>query len=81
MTDARFTTDGGPTLVLTGDGPAPTGVSLDGPRARVAGTVEDRRAVLQYQVRDGCTDVLAHAFCLPRARRFQSVGGSTATSR
>ncbi|WP_457100281.1 CDP-glycerol glycerophosphotransferase family protein [Microbacterium sp. P5_E9] len=40
MTDARFTTDGGPTLVLTGDGPAPTGVSLDGPRARVAGTVE-----------------------------------------
>jgi CDP-glycerol glycerophosphotransferase len=36
MTDARFTTDGGPALILTGTGPRPASVDLVGPRARVS---------------------------------------------
>lgn len=35
MTDARFTTDGGPALVLSGEGPRPASVELVGARARV----------------------------------------------
>ncbi|GAA1959177.1 CDP-glycerol glycerophosphotransferase family protein [Microbacterium deminutum] len=39
MTQALFTSDGGPALVLTGDGPRPASVELVGPRAKVAGVV------------------------------------------
>jgi CDP-glycerol glycerophosphotransferase len=50
MTDARFTTDGGPALVVSGEGPRPSAVELIGSRARVAGTLTGRgktwRAVL-----------------------------------
>ena len=35
MTDARFTTEGGATLLLSGEGPRPASVELVGPRARV----------------------------------------------
>ncbi len=43
MTDARFTTDGGPALVLSGAGPRPASVELVGPRARVTATAHRRR--------------------------------------
>jgi len=50
MTDARFTTDGGATLVLSGEGPRPASVELVGPRARVSAVLTGRgktwRAVL-----------------------------------
>lgn len=39
MTDARFTTDGGAALVLSGEGERPASVELVGPRARVAASV------------------------------------------
>lgn len=42
MTDARFTTDGGPALVLSGDGERPAAVELVGARARVAGRLSGR---------------------------------------
>ncbi|WP_137845106.1 CDP-glycerol glycerophosphotransferase family protein [Microbacterium sp. 2FI] len=42
MTDARFTTDGGASLILTGTGPRPSSVELVGPRARVGATVSGR---------------------------------------
>jgi CDP-glycerol glycerophosphotransferase len=42
MTQARFTTDGGPALVLSGDGPRPESVVLSGPRARVAAGLTGR---------------------------------------
>ncbi len=37
MTDARFSTDGGATLIVSGSGPRPASVDLIGPRARVVG--------------------------------------------
>lgn len=40
MTDARFTAEPVPTLIIHGDGAAPDEVVLSGPRARVAGVVE-----------------------------------------
>lgn len=50
MTDARFTTDGGPTLIVSGEGPRPAEVELLGSRARVTATLTGRgrtwRAVL-----------------------------------
>ncbi len=50
MTDARFTTDGGPALILSGEGTRPASVELVGARARVAATLTGRgktwRAVL-----------------------------------
>jgi len=50
MTDARFTTDGGPALVLAGEGERPESVEIVGARARVAARVTGRgktwRAVL-----------------------------------
>jgi CDP-glycerol glycerophosphotransferase len=50
MIDARFSTDAGATLVLSGDGPRPASVTLVGARARVAATLSGRgktwRAVL-----------------------------------
>jgi len=42
MTEARFTTDGGPALLLTGEGPRPASVELVGPRARVSATLTGR---------------------------------------
>ncbi len=44
MTDARFSTDGGATLVVSGTGPRPASVELVGPRARVAGRLTGRGA-------------------------------------
>lgn len=53
MTEARFTTDGGPALVLSGEGPRPQSVVLVGPRARVEGALTGRgrtwRAILPLQ--------------------------------
>lgn len=50
MTHALFTTDGGPALVLSGEGERPAAVELVGPRARVVATLTGRgktwRAVL-----------------------------------
>ena len=50
MTDARFSTDGGATLIVSGTGPRPESVELVGPRARVTGRTSGRgktwRAVL-----------------------------------
>ncbi len=50
MTDARFSTDGGATLIVSGTGPRPESVELVGPRARVSGRTSGRgktwRAVL-----------------------------------
>jgi CDP-glycerol glycerophosphotransferase len=50
MIDARFTTDGGAALVLSGQGERPASVELVGPRARVAASLTGRgktwRAVL-----------------------------------
>ncbi|TDN92531.1 CDP-glycerol glycerophosphotransferase family protein [Microbacterium sp. BK668] len=50
MTDARFTTEPGAALVLSGEGPRPASVELVGARARVTGSVTGRgktwRAVL-----------------------------------
>lgn len=50
MTQARFTTDGGPALVLTGTGARPASVELVGPRAKATAVVTGRgktwRAVL-----------------------------------
>ncbi len=50
MTDARFTTDGGPALIVSGEGTRPAAVELVGSRARVAATLTGRgrtwRAVL-----------------------------------
>ncbi|QIG40327.1 glycosyl/glycerophosphate transferase [Microbacterium sp. 4R-513] len=50
MTDARFTTESGAALVLSGDGPRPASVEIVGARARVTGAVTGRgktwRAVL-----------------------------------
>jgi CDP-glycerol glycerophosphotransferase len=42
MTDARFTTDGGAALVLSGAGPRPVSVELVGRRARVAASITGR---------------------------------------
>jgi CDP-glycerol glycerophosphotransferase len=42
MTDARFSTDGGAVLTVSGAGPRPSSVELVGPRARVAGRVTGR---------------------------------------
>lgn len=42
MTEARFTTDGGPALILSGEGPRPASVVLAGPRARVTATLSGR---------------------------------------
>lgn len=42
MTDARFTTDGGAALVLTGSGERPAAVEVVGPRARAAATLTGR---------------------------------------
>ena len=53
MTDARFTTDGGPALTLSGEGPRPRSVELVGPRARVRAALTGRgktwRAVLSLR--------------------------------
>ena len=50
MTDARFTTDGGPALIISGEGARPASVELVGSRARVTAVVSGRgktwRAVL-----------------------------------
>ncbi|MCR2763500.1 CDP-glycerol glycerophosphotransferase family protein [Microbacterium sp. zg.B48] len=50
MTDARFSTDAGATLIVSGAGPRPESVELVGPRARVVGSMTGRgktwRAVL-----------------------------------
>ncbi len=50
MTEARFTTDEGPALVLSGEGERPSSVDLVGARARVSGRLTGRgktwRAVL-----------------------------------
>ena len=50
MTDARFTTDGGPALIVSGDGARPVTVELVGSRARVTAALTGRgktwRAVL-----------------------------------
>lgn len=50
MTEARFTTDGGAALVLSGEGPRPASVELVGRRARVGAALTGRgktwRAVL-----------------------------------
>ena len=43
MTDARFTTEGSPALVLSGAGPRPVRVALIGARARVEATLSGRR--------------------------------------
>ncbi|MCH6229164.1 CDP-glycerol glycerophosphotransferase family protein [Microbacterium sp. CFH 31415] len=55
MTDARFTTDGGPALVLSGEGPRPASVELVGRRARVPAALTGRgktwRAVLPLRAR------------------------------
>ena len=42
MTDARFTTEGGPALVLSGEGERPASVEVVGARARVAARVTGR---------------------------------------
>lgn len=42
MTDARFSTDGGAALIVSGAGPRPTSVELVGPRARVVGSTSGR---------------------------------------
>lgn len=42
MTDARFTTDGGPALVLSGEGERPAAVELVGARARVVARLTGR---------------------------------------
>jgi len=42
MTDARFSTDGGASLILSGAGARPQSVELIGPRARTAGTLTGR---------------------------------------
>lgn len=42
MTDARFTTDGGPALVLSGEGERPATVELVGARARVVARLSGR---------------------------------------
>ena len=42
MTDARFSTDGGATLIVSGAGPRPESVELIGPRARVIGSITGR---------------------------------------
>ncbi|WP_169582199.1 MULTISPECIES: CDP-glycerol glycerophosphotransferase family protein [Microbacterium] len=42
MTQARFTTEGGAALVLTGEGPRPASVELVGRRARVSASVSGR---------------------------------------
>ncbi|MCC2034169.1 CDP-glycerol glycerophosphotransferase family protein [Microbacterium allomyrinae] len=42
MTDARFRTDGGAALVLSGEGERPASVELVGPRARVSATLTGR---------------------------------------
>ena len=44
MTDARFSTDGGATLVVSGTGLRPASVELVGPRARVVGRLTGRGA-------------------------------------
>lgn len=50
MTDARFSTDGGAALIVSGAGPRPTSVELVGPRARVTAAISGRgktwRAIL-----------------------------------
>nr|BFF11890.1 hypothetical protein GCM10025699_31930 [Microbacterium flavescens] len=55
MTDARFTTDDGPALVLSGVGPRPASVELVGRRARVLASLTGRgktwRAVLPLRAR------------------------------
>jgi CDP-glycerol glycerophosphotransferase len=42
MTDARFSTDGGATLIVSGSGARPESVELVGPRARVVGSTSGR---------------------------------------
>jgi len=42
MTDARFSTDGGAALIVSGTGPRPASVELVGPRARVVGATSGR---------------------------------------
>lgn len=42
MTDARFTTEGGPALVLSGVGERPASVEIVGARARVAARATGR---------------------------------------
>jgi CDP-glycerol glycerophosphotransferase len=42
MTDARFSTDGGATLIISGEGPRPDSVELVGPRARVIAAMSGR---------------------------------------
>ncbi len=42
MTDARFSTDGGASLILSGTGARPQSVELIGPRARTTGTLTGR---------------------------------------
>jgi CDP-glycerol glycerophosphotransferase len=42
MTDARFSTDGGPALIVSGSGPRPESVELIGSRARVGATPSGR---------------------------------------
>ncbi|NYE19952.1 CDP-glycerol glycerophosphotransferase family protein [Microbacterium immunditiarum] len=42
MTDARFSTDGGASLILTGTGARPQSVELVGPRARTTGALTGR---------------------------------------
>jgi CDP-glycerol glycerophosphotransferase len=55
MTDARFTTDDGPALVISGEGPRPASVELVGRRARVLASLTGRgktwRAVLPLRAR------------------------------
>ena len=47
MTDARFSSDPGAALILTGDGPQPASIELVGPRARAAATVSGRGTTWQ----------------------------------
>ncbi|GAA2012240.1 CDP-glycerol glycerophosphotransferase family protein [Microbacterium ulmi] len=42
MTDARFSSDGGASLILSGEGPRPDSIELVGARARVAASVTGR---------------------------------------
>ncbi|MEV8368803.1 CDP-glycerol glycerophosphotransferase family protein [Microbacterium sp. NPDC064584] len=53
MTDARFASDDGVSLIISGQGPRPATAELVGPRARVSGTLTGRgktwRAVLPLQ--------------------------------
>lgn len=62
MTDARFSTDDGTALIVSGSGPRPSSVDLVGSRARVSGVLSGRgktwKAVLPLQAARWGGDVL-----------------------